>query len=492
MRLWGRIKALAGGRVRKGAALHDAAELSRRLKGWRPSGANINTILQGSGDLILRRSREIVRTNPYAANAREGFASSLIGTGIKPSSLLSDHELRERVQALWHEWSAEADADQATDVYGLQTIIGSALFDAGEIFVRFRPRRTRDGLSVPLQLQLLEAEYCDRSYSMQRPNGNEIRCGIEFSGEGRRVAYHFWRQHPGDATSAVRTLERVRVPARQVLHVFIPQRPGQLRGLPRIVPALVKLFLLDQYDDAELDRKKVAALIAGFITQPDVTEEGEPSAINAKDMDDEGVASAEWQPGTMQILGPGEDIKFSDPADVGGNYESFQYRTLLAVCAAMGLPYTSVTGDMLKVNYSTARAAMFELRRRIGPLQRNVIVHQFCRPVWRRWMETAVLAGALDGEVRELQSKVKWIPPKWEWVDPLKDRQAEKLAVDAGFKARSDVIEAEGADPEEIDQRIAADRARADRLGLSFEEAGETETVEEEEETSTQPIGVAS
>ena len=100
------------------------------------------------------------------------------------------------------------------------------------------------------------------------------------------------------------------------------------------------------------------------------------------------------------------------------------------------------------------------------------------------------MAGALEGELGGLQSKVKWIPPKWEWVDPLKDRQAEKLAVDAGFKARSDVIEAEGADPEEIDQRIAADRARADRLGLSFEEAGDAETVEDEQETST--IGVAS
>jgi capsid protein len=30
----------------------------------------------------------------------------------------------------------------------------------------------------------------------------------------------------------------------------------------------VKLFLLDQYDDAELDRKKVAAMYAMFVTSP--------------------------------------------------------------------------------------------------------------------------------------------------------------------------------------------------------------------------------
>jgi capsid protein len=48
----------------------------------------------------------------------------------------------------------------------------------------------------------------------------------------------------------------------------------------------------------------------------------------------DGAALIGLQPGTMQLLLPGEDIKFSDPADVGGSYEAFQYRTLLACCGA--------------------------------------------------------------------------------------------------------------------------------------------------------------
>jgi capsid protein len=63
---------------------------------------------------------------------------------------------------------------------------------------------------------------------------------------------------------------------------------------------------------------------------------------------------------------------------------------------------------------------------------------------------------------------VKWIPPKWDWVDPLKDRKAEIEAIDAGLKSRSDVIESEGYDAEEVDRRIAADHAREEELGLSF------------------------
>ena len=63
---------------------------------------------------------------------------------------------------------------------------------------------------------------------------------------------------------------------------------------------------------------------------------------------------------------------------------------------------------------------------------------------------------------------VKWIPPKWDWVDPLKDRKAEIEAIEAGLKSRSDVIESEGYDAEEVDRRIAADHAREDELGLKF------------------------
>ena len=98
----------------------------------------------------------------------------------------------------------------------------------------------------------------------------------------------------------------------------------------------------------------------------------------------------------MQVLLPGEDVKFSSPADVGGGYEAFQYRTLLSVSASLGLPYHLVTGDVRQANYSSLRAELVEFRRRVEQLQHGVITHQLCRPVWARWLETAVLAGALE------------------------------------------------------------------------------------------------
>ncbi|MDZ4119140.1 phage portal protein [Phaeovulum sp.] len=449
----------------------------RRLRGWLPPLENINSLVASGGPRLLARSRELVVTNGYAANACEAFASNLVGDGIKPSSLIEDPILRDQVQRLWLAWTDEADADGLTDFYGLQAMVAREMFVAGECFVRLRPRRAEDGLLVPIQLQLLQSEMLPFDATETAPNGNRIRCGIEFDALGRRVAYHFRRRHPGDSTDqGMVTPETVRVLAGDVLHIYRPIDAGQIRGLPHVAPAMVRLFLLDQYDDAELDRKKTAAMFAGFITKT-APEEQLMGEIEATD--DSG-ATVSLEPGTVQVLLPGEDVKLSSPADVGGGYEAFQYRTLLSVSASLGLPYHLVTGDVRQANYSSLRAELVEFRRRVEQLQHGVIAHQLCRPVWARWLETAVLAGALElpdfARSPARYRPVNWIPPRWDWVDPLKDIQAQVLAMEAGIISRRKVVEATGYDVEEIDRENAADAKRAAELGLHYRTSpGETQ-----------------
>ncbi len=455
----------------------EGAMSQRRLRGWLPPLENINSLVASGGPRLLARSRELVVTNGYAANACEAFASNLVGDGIKPSSLIEDPALRDRVQRLWLAWTDEADADGLTDFYGLQAMVAREMFVAGECFVRLRPRQAEDGLLVPLQLQLLQSEMLPFDATQTAPNGNRIRCGIEFDAIGRRQAYHFRRRHPGDSTDqGMATTETVRVPAEDVLHIYRPIDAGQIRGLPHVAPAMVRLFLLDQYDDAELDRKKTAAMFAGFITKT-APEEQLMGEIEATD--DSG-ATVSLEPGTLQVLLPGEDVKFSSPADVGGGYEAFQYRTLLSVSASLGLPYHLVTGDVRQANYSSLRAELVEFRRRVEQLQHGVIAHQLCRPVWARWLETAVLAGALElpdfARSPARYCPVNWIPPRWDWVDPLKDIQAQVLAMEAGIISRRKVVEATGYDIEEIDRENAADARRAAELGLHYRTSpGETQ-----------------
>jgi lambda family phage portal protein len=453
----------------------DAGAQRRRLKSWQPTQYTTNVIMSATGPLLRSRARDALRNNPHANAACETFVANLIGTGIKPSSLLTDNaDLRDTIMRLWLDWTDDADADGLADLYGMQSIVARALFEAGECFIRFRSRKPEDGYAVPLQVQLLESEMCPYSMNQQATNGNWIMNGIELDFVGKRAAYWFYPIHPGDMPiETVATMDPVRVPASEVLHIFKCTRPGQMRGVPLVTPALVRMFLLDQYDDAELERKRIAAMFAGFITSATPEDVVPIDGIDTS-APQENIALSGLEPGTMQTLLPGEDIKFSEPADVGGTYEAYQYRQQLALFGALGIPYSVGTSDLRRANYSSLRGSIVEYRRKLEQFQHNIIVFQMCMPIWRRWLDTVVLAQAIPIDARayladrSTYQRAKWIPQRNDWVDPLKDRQAEKLAVDAGFKSRSDVVEAEGNDPEENDRRIAADKAREEKLDLVF------------------------
>jgi lambda family phage portal protein len=125
-----------------------------------------------------------------------------------------------------------------------------------------------------------------------------------------------------------------------------------------------------------------------------------------------------------------------------------------------------LTGDLSGVNYSSIRAGFVEFRRKCSSLQHNLMVFQFCRPIWNRWIETVVLSGAADFSQDPFFSSVKWIPPGFAWVDPQKEQRAQMNAVRCGFKSRAEVVSEFGYDIEEIDAEIAADNERAKKLGL--------------------------
>ena len=178
----------------------------------------------------------------------------------------------------------------------------------------------------------------------------------------------------------------------------------------------------------------------------------------------------------LSRLDPGEDVSTPATPDSGATYEPFQYRTLLQIAAALGIPYPYLTGDAARGNFSNTRVALLDFRRRVSAIQHSVIVHQLCRPVWQRWLDLAVLSGAIDlpGYDRDRRSfqAVSWLPTRWDWVDPMKDASAEILQIEAGLKSRSQAISERGFDAEQVDREIAAERKREAALGLDFRRPG--------------------
>lgn len=398
--------------------------------------------------------------------------ANAVGTGIKPRSLHPDATVRKTLHGLWSRWTDKADAVGLTDFYGLQALAMRAMVESGESF--FRLRATEDGTDViPLRIEMIDREQVPLDLHREIGNGARIRAGIEFDASGKRIAYHCYRSRPVDAMSPM-ALDTISLPASDVIHLFNLFAPGQLCGITWLAPILLRLHELDQYEDAALVKAKVAALFTGFIRDPDGTVAGlnNGSGIN-------GVLQVGMEPGSLIPLPPGADIQFSDPADPG-DYGAYVKNHIRAIASGLGLPYELVSGDLEGVTYSSIRAGLVEFRRRIEQLQHNVLVFQFCRPVWERFVRMAVLAGHIPA--RDFDSNpdaylsADWLPPKWDWVDPLKDARAEIEQIKAGLKSRSQSIAERGYDIEEVDAAIAADRARETSLGLSFETSPTPET----------------
>jgi len=459
MRILDSIWRWAGGRFRS----FDAAGSGRRWEGAKTLDS-LNASILAAATPAARRAGYYARNNPWVSAAVQSLVGNIIGAGIKPRSAHPDSGVRDALHRLWDRWTDRADAGGLADFYGLQALAVRAMVEGGESFARLRVAPSADG-TVPLKLDLLDREQVTLSLSSDLGNGVRVRAGIEIDGEGRRVAYHVYRARPDDPFGPL-ALETVRLPAEDVVHLFQPLAAGQLRGITWLAPVLLRLHELDQYEDAALVKAKVAALFTGFIRDPDGTVAGlnDGSGVN-------GVLQVGMEPGSLVPLPPGADISFSNPADPG-DYGPFVKNHLRAISSGLGLPYELVSGDLEGVTYSSIRAGLVEFRRRVEQLQHNVVVFQFCRPVWERFVRLAVLTGALP--VRDFDRdpgaylSATWLPPKFDYVDPKKDVEAEILAIAAGLKSRTQAIAERGFDAEQVDAELAADQQRAQRLNLTF------------------------
>jgi lambda family phage portal protein len=447
MDLGARIKAVYEG------ASHGARLGSKGLVGV----AGPNADITGKISTLRKRSRHAVRNNPYATTAVETYTTNLIGNGIVakwPHPAL---------QAAWDRWILECDADGLDNFYGLQILAARSQYESGEVLTRQRIRQSSDGLLVPLQLQLLEADHLDDAYTVQGDK-NPIAMGIQFDAIGRRTGYHLWRDHPGENANGFAFNVRRMVPASDIIHLYRRLRPGQLRGVPELTPILVRLYEIDEMQDATLVKQKTAQLFGWIVKR--LNRESEDSAENtitgASEAGPDGEQIERIVAGGVHYLEEGEEVDFSAPDGIGPNYAPWLKTELRASAKAAGLTYEQFTGDLEGLNFSSIRAGLLEFRRRIEQLQLHFIVHRWCRPVAKWFADVAVMSGAANvpGYWKDPGAFLpSWKPPKWDWVDPLKDVMADMLEVRAGFNTRANKITERALDADVVNDQLMVEQA---------------------------------
>jgi lambda family phage portal protein len=448
-----RLRARAGLEVAKRA--YDGAATGRNIDGWRTAGTAADSEIYSAGGRLRNRSRDLVRNNPHAAKAVSILAGNIVGEGIMPRANTGNKAKDAKVDAAFKRWAAECDADGQIDFYGMQTLAVREMIEGGEILARRRWRQVKDGLHVPLQIQLLEADYLDESRTGQMTNGNMAIAGIEFDAIGRRAAYWMWAQHPGNNFAFLNnSIISKPVPASEICHLYEKQRT-QSRGVPWGAPVIRRLRDIDDYDFAEIIRKKIEASMVGFVIGDDESEEG---VTGPNVTDSKGNLLEKFAPGIFAYLRGGKDIKFNQPATVGG-YEEYKRVALREVAAGYRVPYELLTGDLSSVNFSSARVGIVEFRRLCAVVQWQIVIPMLLEPWWAWFCEAAYLGGVID----DPEVPVLWSPPKWQAIDPYKDALSELIRTRTGSITMPDLIAENGFNPDDQLAKIVDWNAKLDK-----------------------------
>ncbi len=444
-------------RARGAAALvertYDAAQGGRRTSGWRRNRGDINSISAVALTELRMHARDLIRNNGWARRGQRTIANNTVGWGIVPKATGKDAVT---AGELWKAWADTIQCDSAgrATFAGLQHQSMKTIAESGEVLIRRRFRRPEDGLAIPLQLQVLEPDFLDTSKTFDTSAaGGPIVQGVEFDRLGRRAAYWLFEQHPGGSLS---TGVSRRVPASEIIHSFYAERPEQTRGLSWFGTAIVPLKDLDEYEDADLVRQKIAACFAAFVTDAD----GAGSPIGEPDEADELVET--FEPGMIQKLPPGKDIAFASPPAVTGG--EFSNRNLRKIAAALGVTYEDLTGDYSQVNFSSARMSRLAHWANVVDWQFNMLIPQLCDGVWRWAMEAAVIAGAI-GEV----PRADWTCPPMPMIEPDKEGLAYSRLVRNGVMTHNEMVRERGGDPEAHWAEYAAGLAKLDELKIKLD-----------------------
>ncbi len=440
---------------------YDGAKSNRRTQGWVASGSSANAEIESAGAKLRARSRDLVRNDPYAKRAIKALVANAIGTGITAES-------KQPAGKPWKQWVKECDWLGKQDFYGLQALAARCMYESGEVLIVRRrlsgaqAAETKSG--VPLQLMVLEPDYLDTNKHGPQQNGRHCFSGVEVARDGRVQGYWLYDQHPGDAPLFTVSLTSTYYPAKDVIHAFEIERAGQLRGVPKLSAVILQMRDLGDYDEAVLVKKKVEACFAAFVTTDEenrnISAQVETESKTASNGNSHIQRNETLAPGMIEYLKPGESVEFGSPSAAPDGEFASRHERRIAV--GVDLTYEILTGDLSRVNFSSARMGRQEMVKIIDQWRWLTFIPQVCNRVQDWFEESAYLAGV----VRAQSYDFVWTPPKWDYVNPLDDVKTDREELAGALSSWSSQIRKRGEDPDAVYEEMKKDRERLLLIGV--------------------------
>ena len=394
---------------------------------------------------LRSRARQLAHDNANVRKFLYELGANVIGP--KGHRLLAKHQTTDSpplpharankaIEAAWKDFGRKDNAIASKDMTLDQTavmVVQNLAID-GEVFIhRIKGFDNDHGYT----LDTIDPDQFDETYFRYAftDNQTEVRMGIEIDRWGKPIAYWPWKRHPSEYAQQI----RIRIPASEILHIFVRRRPRQTRGETWLAPVMRDLKMYDGYQYAELAGSRFGASKGGFF-ETDPTKGGQyatPSDPDAaEDLLNRGIMMS-GEPASYEELPPGVTFKPIDWQHPTAQYEAFSRQILMSAAAGMGASYASFTGDMSRANYSSMREGKQSERKGYEIVQEFIDAH-FYEPIYRDWLPMAILSGALKLPTVDASrwNDIQFIAPGQEYVEPFKDAQANSLMVAMGLTSR--------------------------------------------------------
>lgn len=449
---------------KKFRSAYQAAEFSRLTAGLSNNSEFINNTLRYELRTLRARSRQAAMNNPHARRFFQMVVDNICGpvpfrlqVKIKNNAGKLDSITNKKIEDAWRAWGkvGECDVTGRFSWTTLQRLIVRGLAIDGEVLIR----RVMDGGKY--KVQIIDVDRLNEQKNEQLTTGGAINLGIEMNEFGKPVAYHVFKRKPSNWQGGT-WRETERVPAEQMMHIFIPDFAEQARGVPWLYAALLNLVHLGAFEEAAVIAARVGASQMGFITSPDG---GDTMAIDGEDAS--GNPQIEADPGQFPMLPPGYEVSGWNPKYPDAAIGPFIKALLRGVSAGLGVAYHNLSGDMEGVNYSSARIAELDERDAWMSIQ-NFTSEHLHQPIYEGWLVNATASGAvsLPSPYMARYYDVKWQARRWSWVDPQGEVKANIDAINAKLKSRTQIISEQGEDIEDVFEEIAEENDMAEAMGV--------------------------
>lgn len=463
-------------RIPRSGRAYSGAGSNRLTADWLSINKSAGQELRAALRILRARSRELSRNDPYARKFFELVKTNVIGPkGVKlqmrvkqPDGKTDDAVANDIIERNFGEWGklGICTMDGRLSWVDAQRLFIESVARDGEILIRKIVGKGA-GNKWGFGLQFIEADHLNEDLNKKLDDGKQIIMGVEVDKFSRSLAYHLTPGHPGDGMYDRQYTKPVRIPADEFIHPFISHRVGQPRGFPWLAASMLRLQMLNGYEEAELVAARVSASKMGFFTSPD----GE--GYEGEGEDAEGNLVMEAEPGVFEQLPEGMEFTPFDPQHPTSQFGAFLKSLLRGVASGAGVSYNNLASDLEGVNFSSLRQGALDERDAWRTLQGWAIEH-FHSCVFEGWLEWALVMGQLKlfGGTNlpfsrfEKFNAPSWTARGWQWIDPQKEGKANAEAANNLLKSKTAIVAEQGRDYPDVLQEIKAERELEKSLGL--------------------------